>query len=111
MQEQEVQFVEIANRLKRGTVDGRVVWERAPSSGLRFKSLLDGGHRAALAEESGGGVQLTMTNPAGAETFQLDSRRVTSDVLRLALLQLFVAARDSIDRRSASEALDAVKDL
>ena len=112
MDDQALQFVEIVNRLKRGTTDGKVLWERTGSYGHQFTASLDNGHRALVAAApSGKAVLFTMTSAQGIETLHLDSSRVTSDVLRLALLQLFVTVRDTLTHHVVSQALDAVKDL
>jgi hypothetical protein len=52
-----------------------------------------------------------MSNAQGTQTLYLDSSRVTEDVLRLALLQLFVTVRDTLEQQVRREALDAVKNL
>src|SRR3954471_17040919 len=112
MGEQVFQFVEIVNRLKRGTAEGRVLWERAGSYGQQFKASLDNGHVAAVAcMPNGKSVVFSMTNGLGVETLNLDSSRTTEDLLQLSLLQLFVTVRDTQTRHMASEALEAVKDF
>src|SRR2546421_720667 len=70
MESQTLQFVEIVNRLKRGTLDGRVLWEKTGSYGHQFAAALDAGHRALVANiapPGGGqsGVLFTMTNAEG----------------------------------------------
>jgi hypothetical protein len=112
MDAQTTQFLEIINRLKRGTQEGKVLWEKTGSYGQQFTSPLDNGHRAFVAETpSGKAVLFTMTNERGVETLHLDSSRVTQDILRLGLLQLFVTVRDTLAHHITNEALDAVKDL
>lgn len=112
MDAQTQRFVEVVNRLKRGTLEGRVLWERTGDYGQQFAAPLDNGHRARIAAApSGTAVIFTMTNGQGAQTLYLDSSRVADDLLRLALLQLFVTVRDTLARHVADEALDAVKGL
>jgi hypothetical protein len=113
---QTLQYVEILNRLKRGTVEGKVLWEKTGSYGHQFAAPLEGGHRALVANISPpgggqGGVLFTMSNAEGVQTLYLDSSRVTEDLLRLALLQLFVTVRDTLAKRVTDAALNAVKDL
>jgi hypothetical protein len=77
-----------------------------------YSAPLDGGNRALVARTPNGqSVILTMSNAHEVQSLYLDSARATSDVLRLALLQLFVAVRDTLAHHAASQALDAVKDL
>jgi hypothetical protein len=105
-------FIEIVNRLKRGSAEGKVLWEHTGEYGKQFSAPLDNGHRALVAEAPGGlAVIFTMTNGQGVQTLYLDSSRVTDEVLRLALLQLFVTVRDTLAHHITYEALDAVKDL
>jgi hypothetical protein len=92
-----LEFVEIINRLKRGTAEGRLLWERGGSQGRQFAVTLSDGHRATVAEvQRGSAVVFTMTNAEGAQTLHLDSARAGDDLLRLALLQLFVTVRDTL---------------
>lgn len=112
MDSQTEQYVQILNRLKRGTLEGKVLWEHTGTYGKQFAAPLDAGHRALVAEApSGRAVLFTMTNPQGLQTLYLDSERASDDLLRLALLQLFVAVRDSLAHHTTAEALDAVKYL
>ncbi len=112
MEGQTVQFVEIVNRLRHGTSEGRVLWERTGSYGEQFRTPLDNGHSALVAAAPNGqAVLFTMSNAQGAQTLYLDSSRASDDLLRLALLQLFVTVRDIVRQRVAEEALRAVKDL
>src|SRR5437879_3130161 len=112
MDDQTLQFVEIANRLRRGTAEGKVLWEKTGSYGHQFSAGLDNGHRALVAASpSGKAVLFTMTSAQGVETLHLDSSRVNNELLRLALLQLFVTVRDTLTHHVVSEAMDAVKDL
>src|SRR5947209_4676967 len=107
-----LQYVEIVNRLKRGTQDGKVLWEQTGSYGHQYTASLDNGHHALVAAApSGQAVLFTMTNAQGIQTLYLDSSRTADDLLRLALLQLFVTVRDTLAHKVASQALDAVKDL
>jgi hypothetical protein len=106
------QYLEILNRLRRATTEGKVLWEHTGTYGKQFAAPLDHGHRALVASApSGEAVLFTMTNPQGAQTLYLDSSRVTEDILRLAMLQLFVTVRDRLASHVTSEALNAVKDL
>ena len=112
MSQQVFQFVEIVNRLKHGTVEGRVLWERTGSYGHQYVTSLDNGHKATVAcAPNGSSVLFIMTNGLGVETLHLDSSRTSQDLLRLALLQLFVTVRDTLTHHMAREALEAVKDL
>jgi hypothetical protein len=112
MSGQVFQFVEIVNRLKRGTAERRLHWQRPAEFEPRYTVSLENGHGATIECGSGGSsVLFVMTNGAGSETLHLDSSRVSDDLLRLALLQLFVTVRDSLTSRLAQEALEAVKHL
>ena len=112
MDSQTQQYLEILNRLRRATTEGKVLWEHTGTYGKQFAAPLDHGHRALVASApSGEAVLFTMTNPQGVQTLFLDSSRVTEDILRLAMLQLFVTVRDTLASHVTSEALNAVKDL
>jgi hypothetical protein len=112
MDAQALKFVEIVNRLKRGTLEGKVLWAPAGGYGQQYTARLDNGHGALVAATPNGmAVLFTMTDSQGAETLHLDSSRVGADLLRLAVLQLFVTVRDTLTHHVTSEALDAVKDL
>ena len=112
MDSQTLQYVEILNRLRRGTIDGKILWEHTGTYGKQFAAPLDHGHRALVASApSGNAVLFTMSNPQGIQTLYLDSARVEEDILRLALLQLFVSVREALSRHVTNEALDAVRDL
>lgn len=112
VESQTQQYVEIVNRLRRGTQQGKVLWEHTGTYGKQFAAPLDHGHRALVASApSGSAVLFTMTNAQGMQTLYLDSERVSEDILRLALLQLFVTVRDTLARQVTGEALDAVRDL
>jgi len=112
MDESVQQYMQIVNRLKRGTLDGKVLWEQTGTYGQQFSAPLDNGHKALVASApSGQAVLFTMTNAQGAQTLYLDTSRVQDDLLRVALLQLFVAVRDTLARHITSQALSAVKDL
>ncbi len=107
-----LQYVEILNRLKLATREGRVLWERTGSYGHQFRAPVENGHTALVAAAPGGqAVLFSMTNGQGLQTLYLDSSRATDDLLRLALLQLFVTVRDTLAEAVAQQALDAVKDL
>ena len=106
------QRIEILNRLKRGTTEGRVLWERTGEYGDQFAAPLDNEHRALIAATPGAqAVLFTMTNGQGVQTLYLDSSRADTELLQLALLQLFVTVRDKLSHNITSEALEAVKDL
>lgn len=112
MESQTQQYTEIVNRLRRGTLEGKILWEHTGTYGKQFAAALDHGHRALVASApSGRSVLFTMTNPRGTQTLYLDSERVTEDVLRLALLQLFVTVRDALVQQVTNETLNAVRDL
>lgn len=112
MTEQTRQLLEILNRLKRGTLEGKVLWERTGTYGKQFAAPLENGFRAMVATAPDGKtVIFTMTSGQGVQTVYLDSSRIAEDILRLALLQLFVTVRDTLTRQVTEEALDAVKDL
>ena len=112
MDSQTQQYLEILNRLRRGTAEGKILWEHTGTYGKQFAAPLDHGHRALVASApSGEAVLFTMTNPQGMQTLYLDSSRVTEDILRLAMLQLFVIVRDTLVNQVTSEALNAVRDL
>ena len=49
MESNTLQYVEILNRLRRGTLDGKVLWEHTGTYGKQFAAPLDGGHRALVA--------------------------------------------------------------
>src|SRR2546425_11024932 len=105
MESNTLQYVEILNRLRRGTLDGKVLWEHTGTYGKQFAAPLDHGHRALVAESPGGSAVLfTMTNPQGMQTLYLDSSRVADELLRYALLQLFVTVRDTLAHHTTSEA-------
>ena len=112
MDSQTQQYVEILNRLRRGTQEGKILWEHTGTYGKQFAAPLDHGHRALVASApSGDAVLFTMSNGQGMQTLYLDSARVNEDILRLALLQLFVTVRDTLARHVTTEALEAVRDL
>ena len=112
MDSQSTQYAEIVNRLKRGTLEGKVLWEHSGTYGRQFAAPLDNGSRALVAAApSGSSVILTLCNAQGTQTLYLDSSRVNEDVLRLALLQLFVTVRDTLEDQVRVEALEAVKHL
>lgn len=112
MDTQSLQYVEIVNRLKRATQDGKLLWERTGSYGQQFRVRLDNGHYAHVAATPNGAtVHLTMTSPQHVQTLHLDTTHIADDLLRLALLQLFVSVRDSFTHLVTNEALNAVKDL
>lgn len=105
-------YVEIVNRLKRGTQEGKLLWERTGEAGQQYAAPLDLGHRATVASAPNGkSVIFTMASGQGAQTLFLDTARVSDDLLRLALLQLFVTVRDALAQRVTDEALDALRNL
>ena len=110
--DQAIHFVEIVNRLKRGTQDGKLLWEHTGTLEHEYVTPLESGHRALVARAPHGqSVILTMSNGQVVQTLYLDSSRVDSEILRLALLQLFVAVRDTLVLHATTQALDAVKGL
>ncbi len=110
--DQSFQFIEIVNRLKRGTLDGKLLWEHTGTLEHEYVTPLDSGSRALVAKAPHGqSVILTMMNAQGVQTLYLDSDRTLSELLRLALLQLFVTVRDTLVHHAATQALDAVKHL
>ncbi len=112
MDEQTARFIEIANRLRRGTLDGRVLWHRAGDTGDTYAAPLDDGFRATVAKAGNGtAIIAILTNSAGVQTVYLDSSRVTHDHLRLALLQLYTAVRDTLAKQVADDALKALRGL
>lgn len=112
MDNQTLQYVEIANRIKRGTTDGKVLWEKTGNQGQQYTARLDNGHHALVGVNPGSSVVVfTMSNAQGVEQLHLDTSRIAHDILRLALLQLFVAVRDTFTQRLAQDALDSLKNL
>jgi len=104
--------VAIVNRLRGATLEGKLLWERTGEYGRQYRVLLDEGHTALVARvPAGNAVVLTMRNGVGSVTLHLDSGRAADDVLRLALLQLYVAVRDTVAALVTQEAARAVKDL
>lgn len=111
MQDQTAAHTAIVNKLRRGTLEGKLLWERVGDYGKQYAVLLDTGFRATVQKTPSGSVVFTMLNAGGVASVHLDSSRVADDMLRLALLQLYVAVRDTVAELVAREALDAVKDL
>jgi hypothetical protein len=112
MDEQTTRFIEILNRLRRGTLEGRVLWREAADLPAAFVAPLDDGYRATVARATNGtAVVVSLTNPAGVQTVHLDSSRAAHEHLRLALLQLYTSVRDTRAKQIADEALDAVRRL
>ena len=116
MNEQTFKLTEVVNRLRKATVERRILWERTGLYGPEYTAALDAGAHARLAcvQPPGGGpslVHLSMTDSEARETLHLDSAHISEDLLRLALLQLYVAARDSLTDRAADAALSVVRDL
>jgi len=110
--EQTRKFVEILNRLKRGAVEGKVLWEHTGIGAKQYRAPLDQGFHAVVAEApSGASVIFTMTNGQGLQTIYLDSALLSDDLLRLALFQLYTTVRNTLSDRIAGEALDALKGL
>lgn len=112
MDERMLRLTEIVNRLKRGTTEGKVLW-RSTSQGPReyAADLADGANAEIAVALVGGPVLLTIRNAGGVVTMQLDSSRACEDHLQLALLQLFVVIRDTVEDRATEQALNAVRDL
>ncbi|MBM3496951.1 MAG: hypothetical protein FJX72_21910 [Armatimonadetes bacterium] len=111
MRDQIAGHIEIVNKLRRGTLEGKLLWERTGEVGKQYSVLLDTGYRATVQKTPAASVVLTMVNAQGVASVHLDSSRVPDDVLRLALLQLFVAVRDTMTDLMTKDALDAVRDL
>lgn len=112
MDDQTTRFIGIVNRLRRATADGRVLWHSAENAPHAFAATLDEGVRATVGTAAGGtAVVFTLTNQAGVEMIHLDSSRAASDLLRLALLQLFTCVRDTRAKEAAEAALKALHDL
>ena len=112
MSNQVFKVVEVINRLKRGTVDGKLQWIQAAKDEPRYVAAMESGHIATIScTATGSSVALKLASDAGVQTLDLDSSAVTEDLVRLAILQLFVTVRESIANRMADQALDAVRDL
>ena len=115
MNEQVFKLTEVVNRLRTATVERRILWERTGLYGAEYTAPLEHGAHARLtciAQEGGPSkVHLSLTDADARETLHLDSSLISEDLLRLALLQLYVAARDSLTDRAADAALDVVRDL
>ena len=115
MNEQAFKLTEVVNRLRKATIERRILWERTGLTGPEYVSALENGSHARLVctSHSGGpsSVHLSLTDAQARETLHLDSDRVSEDILQLALLQLYVAARDSLTDRAADAALDIVREL
>jgi hypothetical protein len=113
--EQTFKLAEVVNRLKRATAERRILWEPAGVYGPEYVAALESGSHARLlsvAHETGpAAVHLSLTDENAKETLHLDSSLISEDLLRLALLQLYVAARNSITDRAADAALDVVRHL
>lgn len=115
MNEQVFKLTEVVNRLRKATHERRILWERTSLTGPEYTSALENGAHARLACVSPPGgtssVHLSLTDAQARETLHLDSDRISEDLLRLALLQLYIAARDSLTDRAADAALDVVRKL
>ena len=112
MDEQIARSIEVVNRLKRGTMEGRLLWEATGTYGKQYAAPLESGATGHLAATpAGDAVVLMITNAQGVRSLHLDTTRVTDDTLRLALLQLFVTVRKELERQRTSDALNAVRDL
>jgi hypothetical protein len=116
MNEQVFKLTEVVNRLRTATVERRILWEKTVLTGAEYTAALDSGSHARLAcvaPPQGGPstVHLSLTDSEARETLHLDSARVSEDLLRLALLQLYVSARESLTDRAADAALDVVRGL
>src|SRR5689334_15295140 len=116
MNEQAFKLTEVVNRLKRATVERRILWERSGLYGPEYTAALENGSHARLvcvSAHTGGpsAVHLSLSDAQARETLHLDSDRISEDLLRLALLQLYIAARDSLTDRAADAALDVVREL
>lgn len=110
--EQQVSAIAIVNKLRNATLNGRLLWERTGEYGNQYKVLLNADQTAIVGRlPAGDAVVLSMVNRDGRPTLHLDSSRVGDDVLRLALLQLYVAVRDTVASLITQEAAKAVEDL
>jgi hypothetical protein len=116
MNDQTFKLTEVVNRLRKATTERRILWERTGLYGPEYSAALENGSHARLAcvsatEGGSSTVHLSLTDANARETLHLDSDRISQDLLRLALLQLYIAARDSIVDRAADAALDSVRNL
>jgi hypothetical protein len=114
--DQTFKLAEVVNRLKRATTERRILWERSGLYGPEYTAALEGGSHARLTciTPDGGGpsaVHLSLTDAEARETLHLDTSLISQDLLRLALLQLYVAVRESLTDRAADEALDTLRGL
>ncbi len=104
--------VAILNKLRKATEDGRLLWERYGDYGSQYRAVLPSGYTVVVARApAGDAVIVTMTSPEGRSTLHLDSGRAGDDLLRLALLQLYVSVRDTVAALITKEAYRAVEDL
>ncbi len=104
--------IAIVNRLRTATLEGRLLWRSSGEVPTEYKVVLDEGHSVIVAKvPAGTAVVLTMANADGKPTLHLDSGRVKDDLLRLALLQLYVAVRDRVAALALEDAARAVEDL
>ncbi len=111
MREQAAGHIELVNRLRSKTLDGKLVWERSGDYGGQYSVRLSNGYLATVQKAPAGSVVVTLVNERGVATVHLDSSRVADDLLRLAVLQLYVAVRDTVASLLTKDALDAVEDL
>lgn len=111
MQDQIAAHVAIVNKLRRATLEGKLPWQRVGDYGKQYSVLLDTGFRASVQKTPAGSVVFTMANPQGVVSVHLDTSRAADEMLKLAVLQLYVAVRDTVTRLMAQDALDAVQDL
>jgi len=102
----------IVNKLQSATIEGKLLWERTGDYGTQYKVVLDEDHIVTAPKvPAGNAVVLTITNAEGKPLLHLDSGRVDDDVLKLALLQLYVTVRDAVAALLVEEAAKASEDL
>jgi hypothetical protein len=110
MQDRVAGHIEIVNKLRARTAEGALLWERAGDYGAQYSVLLSNGFRATVQKVPAGSVVLTMQTPQGVATVHLDSSR-SEDLLKMALLQLYVTVRDTVVKLITKDAIEAVEGL
>ena len=104
--------VVIINKLRSATLDGKLLWERTGEYGSQYRVVLDELHTATIARvPAGNAVVFTMTSAEGKPILHFDSGRVDDDVLKLALLQLYVTVRDTVAALLVEEAAKTLDGL
>lgn len=111
MREQVAGHIEVVNRLKGKTLEGKLVWERTGEYGKQYTVRLNNGYRATVQKAPAGNVVVTLVNESGVATVHLDSSRAADDLLKVAILQLYVAVRDTVASLLTRDALEAVEDI